>query len=323
VRTHVRIPHWEEDFVDDPARDGSGGLDHVALLYTSPRDLVTSFTEFLEAGQAEGAAMIVVATSQTIESLRGTRVESEEVVLADVTRIGTNPGRILSALRMFAHRHRDKPVRCLQELGWPGRASDELTEAINYEAVVGDAFIAPASMLCAYHERLDAAIVTAAKHHHPKLWCEGRADDSGPDAGDAVFPEKRELSPPPSQAARLTFRDDQAGVRRFAASQAQRAGLSSKRVADVVMAVGELAANTLIHTTGKGILTSWVTTEELICQVSDSGQIDDPLAGTFRPDPRAPGTKRGLWLVHQVADLVQVRTGPAGTTTRLHMRLAS
>ena len=29
----------------------------------------------------------------------------------------------------------------------------------------------------------------------------------------------------------------------------------------------------------------------------------------------------GLWLVNQVCDLVQARTGQAGTTTRLHMRL--
>jgi hypothetical protein len=29
----------------------------------------------------------------------------------------------------------------------------------------------------------------------------------------------------------------------------------------------------------------------------------------------------GLWVVNQVCDLVQARTGRAGTTTRLHMRL--
>jgi hypothetical protein len=29
----------------------------------------------------------------------------------------------------------------------------------------------------------------------------------------------------------------------------------------------------------------------------------------------------GLWLVNQVCDLVQARTGQAGTTIRLHMRL--
>jgi hypothetical protein len=50
-------------------------------------------------------------------------------------------------------------------------------------------------------------------------------------------------------------------------------------------------------------------------------RITDRLAGTLRPDPSAPGTRRGLWLVHQVSDLVQVRSGPAGTTIRVHLRL--
>jgi anti-sigma regulatory factor (Ser/Thr protein kinase) len=316
--------------VDDPARDGLGVLDHIAIFYAGPHDLITSFTEFLEIGLAEGAAMIVVAANQVIDSLRGTHVEDEGVALVDLTRLGTNPGRILSALRMFAHQHKDRPVRCLQDLGWPGRHPDELAEAMNYEAVVGNAFGGRASLLCAYHERLEAAIVAAAKHIHPKIWRDGRARDSRPEAATAGLPGERELSSPPPElsspppeAARLTFRDDQSSVRQFAAAQARRAGLSPKRVADLVMAVGELAANTLTHTTGKGVFTSWVTAGALICQVSDSGQIDDPLAGTFRPDPRATGTKRGLWLVHQVVDLVQVRTGPAGTTTRLHMRLAS
>jgi anti-sigma regulatory factor (Ser/Thr protein kinase) len=282
---------------------------------------VTAFTEFLEVGLADGAAMIVVASNQLVESLRGTHAGNEGVALTDLSRHGSNPGRILSTLRMFAHQHRDKPVRCLQELAWPGRHPDELTEALRYEAVVSDAFTASASMLCAYHERLEAAMVAAARHIHPKIWSDGRVDDSRPGAGDAVIPDESELSNPPPGAARLTFRDDQAGVRRFAAALAQRAGLSPRRVTDLVVAVGELAANTLIHTTGKGTLTSWVADGALICQVSDSGQIADPLAGTFRPDPRAAGTKRGLWLVHQVADLVQVRTGPAGTTTRLNMCL--
>jgi hypothetical protein len=38
------------------------------------------------------------------------------------------------------------------------------------------------------------------------------------------------------------------------------------------------------------------------------------------PSDGLPGGK-GLWVVNQLCDLVQARTGPAGTTTRLHMSL--
>jgi anti-sigma regulatory factor (Ser/Thr protein kinase) len=87
-----------------------------------------------------------------------------------------------------------------------------------------------------------------------------------------------------------------------------------------VIPIGELAANTLRHTGGGGTVQVWRTSQEIICQVADTGHIADPLARyRARSDELLGGN--GLWLVNQVCDLVQVRTGQAGTTTRLHMRL--
>ena len=59
--------------------------------------------------------------------------------------------------------------------------------------------------------------------------------------------------------------------------------------------------------------------QEILCQLHDQGQIADPLAGRVRRDPESRG--HGLFLVNQVCDLVELRTGRAGTTVRLHMRL--
>jgi hypothetical protein len=87
-----------------------------------------------------------------------------------------------------------------------------------------------------------------------------------------------------------------------------------------VIAAGELAGNTLRHTGGGGTVQVWLTSEEIICQVADTGHITDPLARYHVRSDELPG-RNGLWLVNQVCDLVQARTGRAGTTTRLHMRL--
>jgi hypothetical protein len=85
----------------------------------------------------------------------------------------------------------------------------------------------------------------------------------------------------------------------------------------------ELAANTLAHTDGPGSLSVWATAGEVICQVQDAGHIADPLAGTLRRD-RAPGAGgQGLWAVQQLCYLVEIRTGPGGSTIRLHMRFGS
>jgi anti-sigma regulatory factor (Ser/Thr protein kinase) len=121
----------------------------------------------------------------------------------------------------------------------------------------------------------------------------------------------------------LQYRDDLAGVRDFAASRAQRAGLPPRRVGDLVIAVDELAANTLTHTSGPGTVTLWSAESEITCQVNDSGHITDLLAGRLKRDPVAAGGGRGLWVVQQVCDLVQIRTSPAGTAIRLHMHLKS
>jgi anti-sigma regulatory factor (Ser/Thr protein kinase) len=119
----------------------------------------------------------------------------------------------------------------------------------------------------------------------------------------------------------LAYRDDLARVRAFTARHAHQAGLPDRRVLDLVMAVAELAANTLVHTSGAGTLGIWVTTSEVICQVHDSGRIEDPLTGRLRPDPADPGGGRGLWVANQLCDLVEIRTGRNGTQIRLHMRL--
>ena len=129
------------------------------------------------------------------------------------------------------------------------------------------------------------------------------------------------LDDPPPGTVTLIYRENQAAVRRWAADRARRAGLAPERVGDLVIAVGELAGNTLLHTSRPGTLTIWEADGKIICQVQDSGQINDPLAGTRRLDPADPGRGRGLWVVNQLCDLVEMRTGTGGTTIRLHMRL--
>ena len=53
--------------------------------------------------------------------------------------------------------------------------------------------------------------------------------------------------------------------------------------------------------------------------MQDQGWIADPLAGRVRRAPDSRG--HGLFLVNQVCDLVELRTGQAGTTVRMHMSL--
>jgi anti-sigma regulatory factor (Ser/Thr protein kinase) len=98
-------------------------------------------------------------------------------------------------------------------------------------------------------------------------------------------------------------------------------GLGAERTVDLVLAANELAANTISHTSGGGVIHVWHTAGEILCQVHDTGRITDPMAGRVRRGPDGRG--HGLWLINQVCDLVELRSGDAGTTVRLHMRRAA
>jgi hypothetical protein len=63
----------------------------------------------------------------------------------------------------------------------------------------------------------------------------------------------------------------------------------------------------------------WRADDVLVCEVRDAGRIADPLIGRRRPagDWR---DGRGMWLVNQACDLVQVRSLPAGNVVRVRVR---
>jgi len=118
----------------------------------------------------------------------------------------------------------------------------------------------------------------------------------------------------------LTFTTDLSAVRALVQKCAQDAGLSDARAIDLVLAVSEIAANTLRHARSAGTLDIWHNDKEIVCQLRDKGFISDPLAGKRRPSSDAMGG-HGLWLVHQVCDQVEMQSDESGTTIRVHMFL--
>jgi anti-sigma regulatory factor (Ser/Thr protein kinase) len=110
-------------------------------------------------------------------------------------------------------------------------------------------------------------------------------------------------------------------VRALVGTRAAAAGLGDLRVGDLVIAVNELATNSVRHAGGHGVLRVWHDDDALICEVRDGGRIEHPLAGRERAPSGQPGG-HGLWLVNQLCDLVQVRSFAHGSAVRLHMRYA-
>ena len=87
-----------------------------------------------------------------------------------------------------------------------------------------------------------------------------------------------------------------------------------------MLAVDELATNSLRYARGEGMLRTWRENGALLVEVADEGHIADPLAGRDCPTPDEVGG-RGLYLVNQLCDLVQLRSSPDGSVIRIHMRI--
>ena len=86
--------------------------------------------------------------------------------------------------------------------------------------------------------------------------------------------------------------------------------------------MNEIVTNSVRHGGGRGVVRMWSEPDRLVCEIRDGGVIDDALADRQLPTAGRDGG-RGLWIANHVCDLVQVRSGPAGTVVRLHVLAVS
>jgi anti-sigma regulatory factor (Ser/Thr protein kinase) len=305
------------DALDDSLR-------HVAFFYRDQADRRAQALSLVRVGLARGEPTLVALpgdeASLIAEQLDG---EPGELECADITTTGRNPARLIPEVRAFIDKHADQRVLVVGEACWPQRSAAELREATRHEALMNLAFAgSKATITCAYDiTRLPPSAITDATWTHPEYLASGQ-----PVTGPGHLPRwdvpsdcDRPLPPAPAGAEGLVYDTDLAPVRRMVERHAGGSMLTPDRVADLVLAASEVAANTLDHTKSGGTFKVWRDGDEIICEVHDRGWITDPLAGRIRRGPDGRG--HGLYLVNQVCDLVEVRTGPAGTTIRMHMRV--
>ncbi|MBQ0892304.1 sensor histidine kinase [Micromonospora sp. U56] len=298
---------------------------HPALFYGDREEYLAGTVPFIHAGLAVDEPVMVAVPGDNLHQIRtALGVDADRVQLHDMSEAGRNPGRIIpGVLLAFAAAHPGKRVRIIGEPIWAGRSAVEYPACAQHEALINAAFTGrQATILCPYDtSRLDRSWLDDACRTHPVLQKDG-AEWASPYYADPVAVAagfNLPLPDPPARATTIAI-DVHAlpAIRRFVTAHAVAAGLHPDRVSDLTLAVNELAANTVRHTTGGGTLAVWTDSTRLICQLTDTGHITNPLAGRLPVPPRQPGS-RGLVLVNQLCDFVRVHTRPGATTIRLHM----
>ena len=304
-------------------RDG-GTLVHAALLYRRPERLRIALEEFLRDAAAAGEPCLVALPAGHLEQFGETlQATGATVRLENMAELGRNPARLIPSLVDWLD-EQTGPARVVSEALWPERSYAEVAECMRHEALLNLALAdRDVSVLCPYDaEHLDGEILAGAELTHPRL-----IDDVGPrpsmSYGDPVqvaagtgWPQA-EPTPPVTE---LEFDGDLGQLRHALAADPLLAALGPARRADLVFAVNEAASNALRHGDGLARARLWREANDVVGEISTSTTIDDPLAGRRTPDPADSGG-RGLWLINQVCDLVELRSDRGRASVRMHVAL--
>lgn len=295
---------------------------HVALPYDDQGQCVEATMVFAREAIASQDAIAVAVSEPLAELLKPTDVgQYARTEFYDTASLALNPGRLIPAIWDLAAAHPRQRVWWIEEPSWPGRDEGADIEVIRHEALTGLAFASePVSMLCLYdRQHLRGDLLERVPMTHAQVWSGGRAVASPGYLGPGVMPPgcDEPAGPPPPRADALDFAWDLGPVRRAVSAAAGHGRLDDDRCTDLVLAASEAAANSLRYGGGRGVLTTWVTESEVICQVEDTGTITDPLAGRRRGRHDADG--HGLWVINQLCDLVEVRSRPGRTTVRMRL----
>jgi anti-sigma regulatory factor (Ser/Thr protein kinase) len=299
---------------------------HPALFYRDMDEYLAGTMPFIEAGLVAGEPVAVAVPGVQLAALRSALAGSAtRVRLIDMTMAGRNPGRILpGVLFAFADDHRDAEfVRIIGEPIWPGRSDVEYPACVQHEALINHAFAGRGvEILCPYDVAgLPPDVLDDAERTHPTVIGSDGQRTSPRYAPDDVLADYNEALPVPQGVATLLV---DAGTlpqaRAFAMTEARRAGLRPNRVDDFEFGVNELVTNSIEHAHSVSALRVWTEDGHLVGEVTDSGRLEDPLAGR-RPAPPEQSRGRGLLLVNHLTDLVRIHRSEQGTTIRIYMKL--
>ena len=295
---------------------------HEGLPYESRDLLMEQVTGFLGPALDREEPVLIAAQSDTLSVFRtGFIGNRTHIDLAPMEEVGRNPGRLISIWSDFLDSHgaAGRTVWGIGEPIYAGRNQAEIEESGLYEQLLNGAFTEAEftlSLGCPFDTAsLPESVLDDLTGSHPFIG--GGATSRINENFLADGHPERQLSPALIEDDEfIPFTKEGLGaMRKRVAENARRFGVEEDRIPDFVLAVNEIATNSIVYT-GSGSLGLWQAEGRVVCEVRDLGFIEDQLIGLRRPT--LSGERgRGIWFAHQVSDLIQLRSSPSGTTVRI------
>lgn len=313
---------------------------HEALLYRGHQGFLDAVVPFILEGIELGQPVMVAVIGPRVQALRESLGSAADAVFfVDMAELGRNPARIIPAWRSFVELHNHPvegpdsegpdaehplvPIRGVGEPIWAGRRRAEIVECQFHEALLNLAVTpdTPLWLLCPYDvDALDPDVIEEAQRSHPAL-VDGENYRGSTSYGGAYHVAAmfgRELPGPVGPVRNLVVTGNNGPeIAGWTRRWAEGSGLSSERAGRLASAMRSISLACANRPGRSEILRMWQDGPALICQIHDIGHVQDPMIGR-RADDGASERATAIRLANQLCDLVQVRSGAAGTTIRVH-----
>ncbi len=321
ARAKVRLLHRPERGRSRPSK-AHDTYRHECLLYAGTGGFLDAVVPFVRDGLARQEPVLVAVTAPRLSALRSALAgDAEHVMFADMANVGHNPALIIPAWRDFIDRHggAGRPVRGIGEPIWATRQREVIVEAQFHETLLNVAVSpdVPLWLLCPYDTlALDEQVIIEATRSHPVIVESHTYRASTRYRGAAHVGQLfcTPLREPRGAVTHIMFDPRNHGHVGEILAFAATAGLRIDRAVKLAAAVDEVGAAADQDNLDVDIRI-WSEQAAVVCEVTDPHTLHDPMIG------RVPGPltsrDRAVRLANEMCDLVQVRSGRAGTATRL------
>lgn len=305
---------------------------HSACIYDSRAALLQNALPFIESGLAAGEPVLMV----TGESAHATLIsalpsEVPGLIFDDARSWYDAPGRALTRYISFWRTLEEQGARSLRIIGEPTPSplpADRLERWEYFENAVNQvAKDYPFTMMCTYNAGLEHVTSRCAEVSHPYLATNGTVVENDAYIAPSLYAKSRTsraLHVPDEGVAVMRFSaESTSDARNFLQVATSDLGLDDVQSFDFIVAAGEAIANAVEHGGGTGSIRLFRTDHEIVCDIQSDGAAQiDPLHGYEPPSPIGE-RGRGIWMMRQLCDWLELKPRAGGTTVRLHKSLAT
>lgn len=297
-------------------------LRHDAFVYDSDGHFVGQAGAFIEAGVAEGAALVVITNGANWDLLRESLGDAAgQVSFTDCAEYYTRPAKVISGYIETLRRLVGEGAPSVRVIGeFPNFASQVAWDEWSaYESIVNRAFADyPAWIVCAYDGRvIPDPVLDTVWRTHPNVLTDTWQSNPHYDEPERTLPLLASEDEPLTGLRSLPLVNHPAIFRRRLAQEMEAEGLNPEQISDMSQAANEVVVNALQHGGGLRAVRVGRAFDRFVCEVTDqTGRLDDPLAGYLAPGAQ-PEQSSGLWIARQLTWRLDLLPSSRGLTVRL------